>query len=529
MAFITSATTVGLTAYLTQKGRELLLTGNEEDIKTAYFALGDSDTNYKVVGGIPTGYVVDLSGDDTGNIKSLADGIGIKYYAIQSGQTDTIKEIRFQKTNGAWTNRLRCIVHLDRMSRYFMYKSISNTVVNNTGIDSNQLSPFVDFYNKISVFDISPYDNTDVGSQDKEIYLELQSDPKFFKKISNAWLELQSTTTITNSSTNSSTQPGTLPTNVTVASQTISDTSGAKLGAITASATPLVGVVASTQTTQTLQTISQTTTTSKIVLKTNPVIGNGVNSPLMFAFSSLLDNNGNRVGGAGKAGVIIYGRELGYTVKTPFNISTGSTSTSVDAQNSANSASISKTVGSSVINNLYNVKFKNATEVEGKSFDDGVIIVPSARMYAYNNGTASFEYRTYEIDVSSSNVLTNATTINYYESIDPNITFNNQYTKLYSKGINPTTNKGLMYDEVNNLRLFITNSNNSDLFALKSGSTTEYRSVPFKFLARTSDVNDIPAILEIVFKYDNNVVLGSDSDYNNISSSGTTTFIEYVA
>lgn len=525
MGFISSSSTVTLTAYLTQKGRELLLTGNEADITTAYFAFGDSDTNYKVISALTSGYVIDLSGDDTGNIKSLADGVGIKHFVIQSGKTDNKKEIRFQKldTGGTWTNRLRCIVHLDRMARYFMFKSISNTSINNSGIDSNQLSPFADFYNKISVFDVNPIDNTDIGSTDKEIYFELQSDPKFFKKISNAWLELQSTSTTTVGTTS-------VPvTNVSNQSSDSLSTSARINTSATLPTTPtVVGTITNTQTNQILQTVSQTTTTSKIILNTNGLKSNGVNSPLMFAFSSLLDNNGNRLGGAGRAGVIMYGRELGYNVKTPLAVNS-TTNNNVSNTSVNSTASISRTVSPSSLINIYDIAFKNASEVEGKSFDEQVIVIPAARIYAFNSSTASFEYRTYEIDVSSSNALTNSTTINYFESIDPNICFNNQYTKLYSKTPNVVTNKGLMYDEVNNMRLFVTNSNNSDLFALKSGSTTEYRSVPFKFLAKTNDSNDGVAILEVIFKFDNNVVLGSDSDYNTITSASNTTFIEYVA
>jgi hypothetical protein len=88
MGFISSANTVTLETYLTQLGRNYLLTGEESRSKVKYFTLGDSDTNYLIAINengsaekniLTSGFVPDVTGDDTGCIKSVANGVGLKH------------------------------------------------------------------------------------------------------------------------------------------------------------------------------------------------------------------------------------------------------------------------------------------------------------------------------------------------------------------------------------------------------------------------------------------------------------------
>lgn len=85
MGFIQpGGTQVSLQAFLTQKGREYLVTGQPDDFRIAYFALGDPDTNYLQASQLgasgaanilPAGFVPDLSGDYASTIRSMASGV----------------------------------------------------------------------------------------------------------------------------------------------------------------------------------------------------------------------------------------------------------------------------------------------------------------------------------------------------------------------------------------------------------------------------------------------------------------------
>lgn len=88
MGFIPN-TSRTLTAYLTQAGREYLVSGDREGFTIKFFALSDSDTNYLVSSQpgpdtqfnmLPAGFVPDMSGDDDGAIHSLSGGIKQRYY-----------------------------------------------------------------------------------------------------------------------------------------------------------------------------------------------------------------------------------------------------------------------------------------------------------------------------------------------------------------------------------------------------------------------------------------------------------------
>lgn len=83
MGFISSgSTSYSVTGYLTQRGRELILS-NKSDFKFIYFALGDSDTNYNIKMDLERGYVPDIAGVTDDCIKSLAQNINIKNKIIK--------------------------------------------------------------------------------------------------------------------------------------------------------------------------------------------------------------------------------------------------------------------------------------------------------------------------------------------------------------------------------------------------------------------------------------------------------------
>lgn len=73
MGFISSADTITLNAYLTPIGRSRLLSKNKKDKEVVSFSLGDGDANYNINNPLPTGNVPDLTGDDSGCVKSIAE------------------------------------------------------------------------------------------------------------------------------------------------------------------------------------------------------------------------------------------------------------------------------------------------------------------------------------------------------------------------------------------------------------------------------------------------------------------------
>jgi hypothetical protein len=95
MGFLPSASTKTLTAYLTQKGRQYILTGNRTDFNIKFFSLHDNDINYYIasdlLGGdynIPqSGFIPDITGDDDYCIKSIAEGIIINPNSVITGGT----------------------------------------------------------------------------------------------------------------------------------------------------------------------------------------------------------------------------------------------------------------------------------------------------------------------------------------------------------------------------------------------------------------------------------------------------------
>ena len=84
MSFISSATTITLTAYLSNKGRNFLVSGTKQDIEITKFVLGDSDTDYNLSSQstpnlLLSGEVPGVTGDNTDCVKSISNEVDIRY------------------------------------------------------------------------------------------------------------------------------------------------------------------------------------------------------------------------------------------------------------------------------------------------------------------------------------------------------------------------------------------------------------------------------------------------------------------
>lgn len=92
MGYITSASTLTIKAYLTQKGRELYFNGEDSDIIAKYFCMGDSDNNYIISTNntniLTSGFVPNISGVEEHCINTVSQGVDIKY---------KLKSTRFKK------------------------------------------------------------------------------------------------------------------------------------------------------------------------------------------------------------------------------------------------------------------------------------------------------------------------------------------------------------------------------------------------------------------------------------------------
>lgn len=94
MAFITSASTVTLTAKLTPFGRQQLLQNTNSII--SHFSLGDSDANYRATDELNFGDVPASAGQmsvDGTLANSVTNGVSIKYKVLVNNQGLTMKEI----------------------------------------------------------------------------------------------------------------------------------------------------------------------------------------------------------------------------------------------------------------------------------------------------------------------------------------------------------------------------------------------------------------------------------------------------
>ena len=89
MGYIDKKYDTTLSAYLTQRGREILLSGDRDGNIARYFILGDSDRNYQVVSHdtIREMMIPDVTGDKTDSLFSIAKNIDIRH------KVGTYKEI----------------------------------------------------------------------------------------------------------------------------------------------------------------------------------------------------------------------------------------------------------------------------------------------------------------------------------------------------------------------------------------------------------------------------------------------------
>jgi hypothetical protein len=152
MGFISSATTITLDSHLTQKGREVILSGISKNITK--FTLGDSDTNYLITTRNSSGKVPDVTGDHIGCVFSVARNVDIKNKISVSGLTEiTTKELRFINNNQSY-NILNVEVDLGNYCAYLDSQSSTTT------FNSNLKSPIIDFYDFISIEEIDSNTNT---------------------------------------------------------------------------------------------------------------------------------------------------------------------------------------------------------------------------------------------------------------------------------------------------------------------------------------------------------------------------------
>ena len=433
MGFIATGDSTQLTAYLTQRGRELLLNGVEDDIAISSFALGDSDTNYKITNTLTQGFVPDLSGDDTDCVISLANNVGIKY-ALQYDNTvpQVGNQVMFKRTDdGNYYNVLDCLIHLDSIGRYQLYNASTNLLNPNAlKINSALLSPLQDLFQEVAILsnpnptpvstDFAPY---------QSMTFEMLFSSNLYSIIDNTYLNGSTASTVTQS-------------------------------------------------------------------------GLGT-SPILLTFSSL-SKTGTTLPGAGKSSVGLYSRQIGYLYKS----FSGTTPSFFSAQNFETTQNY--TFFTDLNNNVINLydDYTIATQIIAKDEVDGIV--------------KPFLYRGDKNLTNISDVL--------MQPLVNEVKFANQYAKLFAD-TTPVVNgvvrssTGLMQKEISNLKDFIQTSN---LFNLIQG-TNEYRTdkLTFSVYPQNNTGNTLPATLNIIFSYNEDVLLNGDLDYSHISDDGDKIFIEY--
>lgn len=102
MGFLPSSSTQTLYAYLTQKGREYVFTGNKEQFQISQFTLHDNDINYYVAKNLinlnynklPRGFVPDITGDNDDCVLSVALGVHENLGSIITGSSSGLRTTR---------------------------------------------------------------------------------------------------------------------------------------------------------------------------------------------------------------------------------------------------------------------------------------------------------------------------------------------------------------------------------------------------------------------------------------------------
>lgn len=436
MGFISTGDTTILNAYYTQKGRNLLLNGTEQDYNISYFALGDSDANYKINIPLGEGFVPDLTGDNQDCVVSLAQNINIKYPVQYKNDPPAPQyQVSFQRPdNGYYYNVLNCQINLDSITRYQLYNSSSNLFnPNRLKVNNNLFSPFVDLFSRIAILTgntLIPTIN-DFFSDDNMV-LEMLFDVNIFKNFNNTYLDTNNT-----------------------------------------------------------NVINQT---------------GDIKSPIELTFSSL-NISGNTFYGEGKSSVSLFGREIGY-VYQPYNTT----------DNSWSFYSAKQFEG--IIN--YEFTTDNNNQIT-TNFSDFTL---AARIYSRDVNTGLVNTFIYRGDTNLTNLSKN--NLNNFNN---DLKFANQYTKLFADDF-PVINtlkttivtEGLLQKEVSNLDYFIKSSN---IFSKLIG-TNEYRSSKLTFSVYPKILTGIiPATLNIIFRYNTDILMNGDLDTSHISDSGDTIFINY--
>lgn len=142
MGFISSASTISLDAHLTQKGRERMLLGlNQQIVK---FTLGDSDTNYLIDYPLVPGTVPDVTGDHSDCIISVSEGVNIKSYVPFEETIVSALKVHFVKDSVRY-NSLIVEVDLGNLAKYMLENSTTATY------DITLTNPFLTLYEGITI------------------------------------------------------------------------------------------------------------------------------------------------------------------------------------------------------------------------------------------------------------------------------------------------------------------------------------------------------------------------------------------
>lgn len=439
MGFIASGNTLELTAYLTQKGRDLLLNGNEQDIIGKYFILGDSDTNYNVEVRNAEGFVPDLTGDSTDCILSLANNVGIKnpitYNDSLAIDKNNNHEVRLKRPdNGLYYNVLNCLINLDCMGRYSLFNSVDNNG-NPDGdkLDSVLKSIFPQLYTQIDTLTKSTESPLPEEIANLTNYeFDLMFDSSVYKSLINTYLDNDAT-------------------------------------------------------------INQTTSGS---------------SPIILSFSSR-----DLFKGAGVGGVGVMGREIGYVYKS-FDSPTWTFHNENNIENT--------------------LEYTFFTDENNQLLDKYTDFTLATRIFAKNIHTNEINEFVYRGDQN----LSNATGVAFDSLSTNDLKQNNHFLKLFKRSTSNIINSALISNsnvlddlmgvtqhEYLNLRDFVFTS---PLFQKLSG-TNEYRTSKLTFnIYQKNNRNIKPAVLNIIFKFNEDILLDGDPDYKNITTCGCEcSFVEY--
>ncbi len=275
MGFISSGltSTINLSAFLTQKGREYLI--NDIDrVLISTFSLSDPDHNYMGSGGttpLQTGDVPDVTGDYSGcvfSVHSSIDENSLRNRILRKKAELFTRRIKFKKNEDyinsgdtSYYQNLNCTIRLDRMIKYLLLESSEGRQSGST-YNEQIKSPYADFYSEIAVILSSNTTNVETIER-KEIEFKIGEgiieDTNYFKRLFNI-------------------------------NQTIMDD-------------PAAGI--------NKYPISEVNTSE-------------YPSPFVLTLSSYLSGETLNLGGSGKGGTIIYPRSLGYVVEN-LNINRNST------------------------------------------------------------------------------------------------------------------------------------------------------------------------------------------------------------